>query len=55
VGRTEDGEVERKAKLEKLLARALAVLIFNEHTAEEGTVAFRHACMMAWKGSCRSD
>ena len=32
---------ERKAKLEKLLARAPAALIFNEHTAEEGAVVFR--------------
>jgi ATP-dependent DNA ligase len=41
---------ERKAKLEKLLARAQAALIFNEHTAEEGAVVFRHACMMGLEG-----
>jgi ATP-dependent DNA ligase len=42
---------ERKAKLEKLLlARGQAALIFNEHTAEEGAVVFRHACMMGLEG-----
>jgi ATP-dependent DNA ligase len=41
---------ERKAKSEKLLARAPAALIFNEHTAEDGAVVFRHACMMGLEG-----
>jgi bifunctional non-homologous end joining protein LigD len=41
---------ERKAKLEKLLTRAPAALIFNEHTAEDGAVVFRHACMMGLEG-----
>jgi bifunctional non-homologous end joining protein LigD len=35
---------ERKAKLAKLLARAPVGILFNEHTDEDGTVVFRHAC-----------
>jgi bifunctional non-homologous end joining protein LigD len=41
---------ERKAKLAKLLARARAGLIFNEHTDEEGATVFRHACKMGLEG-----
>jgi ATP-dependent DNA ligase len=45
---------ERKAKLEKLLARAPAALIFNEHTAEDGAVVFRHHDEPGRKRSYRS-
>jgi ATP-dependent DNA ligase len=34
---------DRKARLAKLLARAPAGIVFNEHTEEEGAVVFRHA------------
>jgi bifunctional non-homologous end joining protein LigD len=39
--------VERKAKL---LARAPAGIMFNEHTAEDGATVFRHACKMGLEG-----
>jgi ATP-dependent DNA ligase len=42
--------VERKAKLTKLLARAPAGLIFNEHTDLDGATVFRHACKMGLGG-----
>jgi bifunctional non-homologous end joining protein LigD len=41
---------ERKAKLARLLARAPAGLIFNEHTDEDGAVVFRHACKLGFEG-----
>jgi ATP-dependent DNA ligase len=33
---------ERKAKLAKLLARAPAGIVYNEHTDEDGATVFRH-------------
>jgi bifunctional non-homologous end joining protein LigD len=39
--------VEREAKL---LARAPAGLIFNEHNDEDGATVFRHTCMMGLEG-----
>jgi bifunctional non-homologous end joining protein LigD len=41
---------ERKARLAKLLARAPVGIVFNEHTDEDGTVVFRHACKMGLEG-----
>ena len=41
---------ERKAKLEKLLARSPVGIVFNEHTGEDGATVFRHACMMGLEG-----
>jgi bifunctional non-homologous end joining protein LigD len=41
---------ERKTKLAKLLARAPAALIFNEHTEENGATVFRHACQRLDQG-----
>jgi bifunctional non-homologous end joining protein LigD len=41
---------ERKTKLAKLLARAPAALIFNEHTEENGATVFRHARKMGLEG-----
>jgi bifunctional non-homologous end joining protein LigD len=42
--------VERKAKLVRLLARAPAGIVFNEHAEEDGAVVFRHSCMMGLEG-----
>jgi bifunctional non-homologous end joining protein LigD len=42
--------VERKAKLAKLLTRAPAGIVFNEHTDEDGTAVFQHACKMGLEG-----
>jgi bifunctional non-homologous end joining protein LigD len=41
---------DRKAKLARLLARALAGIVFNEHTDEEGATVFRHACKLGLEG-----
>jgi ATP-dependent DNA ligase len=41
---------ERKAKLAKLLARASAGIIYNEHTEEDGATVFRHACKFGLEG-----
>src|SRR5271169_954778 len=41
---------ERKARLAKLLARAPAGIVFNEHTDENGAVVFLHACKMGLEG-----
>jgi len=41
---------ERRAKLARLLARASTGIVFNEHTDEEGTVVFRHACKLGLEG-----
>ena len=41
---------ERRAKLARLLARAPAGIVFNEHTEEDGAVVFRHACKLGLEG-----
>jgi ATP-dependent DNA ligase len=41
---------DRKAKVARLLARALAGIVFNEHTDENGAVVFRHACKLGFEG-----
>jgi hypothetical protein len=41
---------DRKAKLARLLARAPAGILFNEHTNEDGAVVFRHACKLGLEG-----
>jgi bifunctional non-homologous end joining protein LigD len=41
---------ERKAKLGRLLARASAGIVFNEHTDDDGAVVFRHACKLGLEG-----
>jgi hypothetical protein len=41
---------ERKAKLARLLARASAGIVFNEHTDEDAAVVFRHACKLGLEG-----
>jgi bifunctional non-homologous end joining protein LigD len=41
---------DRKAKLAKLLMRAPAGIVYNEHTEEDGVVVFRHACKMGLEG-----
>jgi bifunctional non-homologous end joining protein LigD len=41
---------ERKAKLAKLLARAPAGIVYNEHTEEDGATVFRHACKLGFEG-----
>jgi bifunctional non-homologous end joining protein LigD len=46
---------KRKARLARLLARAPPGIELNEHTDEDGATVFRHACVMAWRGSYRSD
>jgi bifunctional non-homologous end joining protein LigD len=40
----------RKAKLEKLLARAESGVRFNEHLEVEGPLVFEHACRMGLEG-----
>jgi bifunctional non-homologous end joining protein LigD len=40
---------ERKAKLAKLLVRNPAVIMFNEHTDEDGGTVFRHACRLGFE------
>jgi bifunctional non-homologous end joining protein LigD len=40
----------RKPKLARLLARKPAGIVFNEHTGEDGTVVFRHACELGFAG-----
>jgi bifunctional non-homologous end joining protein LigD len=47
--------VERKAKLAKLLARAPAGIIYNEHTDEDGATCSRTPASSASRGSCRSN
>ena len=41
---------DRKARLARLLARAPAGIVYNEHTEEDGTVVFRHACRLGFVG-----
>ena len=41
---------ERRAKLARLLARASTGIVLNEHTDEEGSVVFRHACKLGLEG-----
>jgi bifunctional non-homologous end joining protein LigD len=41
---------ERKAKLAKLLARAPAGIVYNEHTDEDGDTVFRDACKLGLEG-----
>jgi hypothetical protein len=41
---------ERKAKLEKLLARSPVGIVFNEHIGEDGATVFRHACVRGLEG-----
>jgi bifunctional non-homologous end joining protein LigD len=41
---------DRKAKLARLLARAPAGIVFNEHADEDGAVVFRHACKLGLEG-----
>jgi hypothetical protein len=38
------------AKLAKLLARAPAGIVYNEHTDEDGATVFRHACKVGLEG-----
>jgi bifunctional non-homologous end joining protein LigD len=42
--------VDRKAKLEKLLAGAAAGIVFNEHTDQDGATVFEHACRFGFEG-----
>jgi hypothetical protein len=41
---------ERKTKLARLLAGKPAGIVFNEHTDEDGTTVFRHACKLGFEG-----
>jgi hypothetical protein len=41
---------DRKVKLARLLRRAPAGIVYNEHTDEDGAVAFRHACKLGFEG-----
>jgi hypothetical protein len=45
---------ERKSKLARLLTRAPAGIVYNEHTDEDGATVFRLACKTASRASCRS-
>jgi ATP-dependent DNA ligase len=40
----------RKVELARLLRRAPAGIVYNEHTDEDGAVAFRHACKLGFEG-----
>jgi bifunctional non-homologous end joining protein LigD len=40
----------RKAALAKLLRKASAALVLNEHLAQSGEVVFRHACKLGLEG-----
>jgi hypothetical protein len=40
----------RKAALAKLMRRAKAGLVLNEHIDEPGDVVFRHACKLGLEG-----
>jgi ATP-dependent DNA ligase len=41
---------ERKARLERLLARSRTGIVFSEHTSEDGATVFQHACKMGLEG-----
>jgi bifunctional non-homologous end joining protein LigD len=41
---------ERKAKLAGLLAGSTAGIVFNEHTDEDGSTVFEHACRFGLEG-----
>jgi bifunctional non-homologous end joining protein LigD len=41
---------ERKARLEGLLSRSRTGIVFNEHTDQDGTTVFQHACKMGLEG-----
>jgi bifunctional non-homologous end joining protein LigD len=41
---------DRKARLARLLTRAPAGIVYNEHTEEDGTTVFRHACKLGFEG-----
>jgi bifunctional non-homologous end joining protein LigD len=41
---------ERKARLEKLLARATAGIQYNEHVEGDGQIVFEHACKLGLEG-----
>jgi hypothetical protein len=40
----------RKAMLARPLARKLALIVFNEHSDEDGATVFRHACRLGFEG-----
>jgi bifunctional non-homologous end joining protein LigD len=40
----------RKDRLARLLARVQVGIAINEHTDEDGTLVFRHACKMGLEG-----
>jgi bifunctional non-homologous end joining protein LigD len=42
--------VDRKARLARLLARAPAGIVYNEHTDEDGALVFRHGCKLGFEG-----
>jgi bifunctional non-homologous end joining protein LigD len=41
---------DRKARLARLLRRAPAGIVYNEHTEEDGALVFRHACKLGLEG-----
>jgi ATP-dependent DNA ligase len=41
---------DRKAKLARLLARAPAGIVYNEHTDLDGATVFLHACKLGLEG-----
>jgi ATP-dependent DNA ligase len=41
---------DRKARLARLLTRALAGIVYNEYTDEDGATVFRHACKLGFEG-----
>jgi bifunctional non-homologous end joining protein LigD len=41
---------ERKARLEKLLARSRTGIVFNDHTDQDGATVFEHACRVGLEG-----
>jgi ATP-dependent DNA ligase len=41
---------ERKARLAKLVGRSTHGIVYNEHTDEDGSTVFRHACKLRFEG-----
>ena len=41
---------ERKARLAKLVGRSDRGIVYNEHTDEDGSTVFRHACKLRLEG-----
>jgi bifunctional non-homologous end joining protein LigD len=43
-------QIERKGRLQKLLRRSRAAIVFNEHDDGDGAIIFKHACKLGLEG-----